>query len=44
MRKIAEEAAADPMILHDAPHNAPISRPDETAAARNPVLKYWDTL
>ena len=44
MRKIAEEAAADPMLLHDAPHNAPISRPDETAAARNPVLKYWDTL
>ena len=44
MRKIAEEAAADPMILHDAPHNAPISRPDETAAARNPILKYWDTL
>jgi len=44
MRKIAEEAAADPMILHDAPHNAPISRPDETAAARNPVLKFWDTL
>ena len=44
MRKIAEEAAEDPMILHDAPHCAPISRPDETAAARNPILKYWDTL
>ena len=40
MRKIAEEAAEDPMLLHDAPHNAPISRPDETAAARNPILKY----
>ena len=40
MRKIAEEAAEDPKILHDAPHNAPISRPDETAAARNPILKY----
>ncbi len=44
MRKIAAEAAEDPMILHEAPHNAPISRPDETAAARNPILKYWDTL
>ncbi len=40
MRKIAGEAAEDPMILHEAPHNAPISRPDETAAARNPVLRY----
>ena len=42
MRKIAAEAAEDPMILHDAPHNAPISRPDETGAARNPILKYQD--
>ena len=44
MRTIAREAAQDPMILHDAPHNTPISRPDETAAARNPILKYQDTL
>ena len=42
MRKIAAEAAEDPMILHNAPHNTPISRPDETQAARNPVLKYQD--
>jgi glycine dehydrogenase subunit 2 len=42
MHKIAEEAAADPDILHAAPHNAPISRPDETAAARNPILKWQD--
>ncbi len=44
MRKIAAEAAEDPNILHGAPHNTPISRPDETAAARNPILKYQDTL
>ena len=44
MRTIADEAARDPMILHDAPHNTPISRPDETTAARNPILKYQDTL
>ena len=44
MRTIADEAAQDPMILHDAPHNAPISRPDETTAARNPVLKYQNNL
>ena len=40
MRKIAAEAAADPELLHSAPHNTPISRPDETAAARNPILKF----
>ena len=44
MRKIAAEAAEDPMILRDAPHNTPIRRPDETAAARNPILKYQDSL
>ena len=44
MRRIAQEAAQDPEILHQAPHNAPISRPDETTAARNPILKFQDTL
>ena len=39
MHEIAREAAADPDILHAAPHAAPISRPDETTAARNPILK-----
>ena len=42
MRKIAAEAAQDPQILHDAPHCTPISRPDETTAARNPILKFQD--
>ncbi len=42
MRKIAAEAAEDPAILKAAPHNAPITRPDETTAARQPVLKYQD--
>ena len=42
MHKIAAEAAQDPDILHTAPHNAPISRPDETTAGRNPILKFWD--
>lgn len=40
MRTIADEAAADAEMLHSAPHNTPISRPDETTAARNPILKY----
>ena len=42
MRKIASEAAEDPQILKGAPHNTPVGRPDETQAARHPVLKYWD--
>lgn len=42
MHKIAEEAAQDPDILHGAPHCAPIGRPDETSAARRPILKYQD--
>ena len=44
MHTIAREAAQDPDILHLAPHNTPVSRPDETAAARNPVLKHQDSL
>ena len=40
MRVIAREAAEDPELLHTAPHNTPIGRPDETTAARQPVLKY----
>ena len=44
MRKIAAEAAEDPALLKAAPHNTPISRPDETRAARNPLLKYQDSL
>ena len=39
MRQIAAEAAEDPDILHNAPHNTPVRRPDETQAARNPILK-----
>ncbi len=40
MRKIAAEAAEDPQLLHTAPHNTPIGRPDETAAARQPILTF----
>ena len=42
MRKIAAEAAEDPEILRNAPHSTPVRRPDETQAARNPVLKFGD--
>ncbi len=34
---IVEEPAD---FLHEAPHNTPVSRPDEVLAARNPILKW----
>ncbi len=40
LRAIAEEAERDPGLLHSAPHNAPVGRLDEAAAARRPVL-HW---
>jgi len=40
MRKIAEEAKTSPELLHSAPHNTPVGRPDETRAARQPIVKY----
>jgi len=40
MEKIAEEAKTNPQLLKDAPHHTPVSRPDETLAARNPILKF----
>ena len=40
MLKIAQEAKDNPELLHDAPHNTPVGRLDEVAAARNPVLCY----
>jgi glycine dehydrogenase subunit 2 len=33
-------AAEDPATLHDAPLTTPVSRPDEVAAARTPVLRW----
>ncbi|MGQ9584086.1 MAG: aminomethyl-transferring glycine dehydrogenase subunit GcvPB [Anaerolineae bacterium] len=38
--KIAEEARTNPQVLHEAPHNAPVSRLDEVQAARNPILRW----
>jgi len=40
MLKIAKEAAEQPELLHDAPHNAPVARLDEVMAARCPILCY----
>jgi glycine dehydrogenase subunit 2 len=40
MKAVAEEAEQNPEILVQAPHNTRISRLDETAAARKPVLRW----
>ena len=42
MHRIAAEAAEDPDILHAAPHACPISRPDDTTAAKHPVINWAD--
>ncbi len=36
---IAHEAKTRPELLHTAPHNTPVSRPDELRAARQPILR-----
>ena len=40
MKRIREEAAGNPDLLHDAPTATPVSRLDETAAARRPDLSW----
>ena len=42
MHRIADEAAEDPDILHAAPHACPISRPDDTTAAKHPIINWTD--
>ena len=40
MRQIAREAEENPELIHDAPHDQPVGRLDETTAARKPVLRW----
>ena len=40
MLAIAREAETNPEIIHSAPHDSPLTRLDEAAAARNPVLRW----
>jgi glycine dehydrogenase subunit 2 len=40
MKDIAEEAEQHPEIILKAPHNTRVSRLDETAAARRPILRW----
>ena len=40
MRRIAEEAATSPEVLHEAPHGRPVRRLDEVRAAKRPVVRH----
>ncbi len=40
MIQIAREAEESPDILHEAPHTTPVTRLDETLAARNPDIRW----
>jgi glycine dehydrogenase subunit 2 len=40
MKSIAQEVEDDPQTVLDAPHSTRVSRLDETAAARKPVLRW----
>jgi glycine dehydrogenase subunit 2 len=40
MLQIAEEARTNPDLVHAAPHQTPVSRLDETTAARKPDLRW----
>lgn len=43
MRDIAREAAETPEVVKNAPHLTPVSKPDDTAAALNPVVTYFQS-
>ena len=44
MKKIAAEAAENPEIVKNAPHETPVRHPDDTAAALDPRLTFFDLL
>jgi glycine dehydrogenase subunit 2 len=40
MRQIAQEAAENPDLLHDAPHDCPVERLDEAGAVKRAIVRY----
>ena len=42
MRRIADEAVENSEMVKSAPHNTPISHPDDTEAALHPMVTYSD--
>ena len=43
-RAVYERGKTDPEYLKGSPHSTEIGRPDEVAAARNPILTYKEGL
>jgi len=44
MREIAREASETPDVVKNAPHNTPITHPDDTEAALHPIVKYKELI
>ncbi len=42
MRDIAREASETPDVVKTAPHNTPVSHPDDTEAALHPIVNYTE--
>lgn len=42
MREIAREASETPEVVKGAPHDCPVGRPDDTAAALNPIVSFHE--
>ena len=42
LAEIAATAAEDAEAIQGAPHTTPVSRPDDAAAARTPILRWGD--
>jgi len=40
MRQIDDEVDSAPELIHDAPHDLPVTRLDEATAARKPILRW----
>ena len=40
MHRIAREARETPDVVKEAPHDTPVSHPDDTQAALTPILTY----
>ena len=42
MLAIPLEAAKTPVVVKDAPHDTPVSHPDDTEAALHPITSWQD--
>jgi glycine dehydrogenase subunit 2 len=40
-KELYDKAYTDPDSMHNSPATTPVGRPDEVAAARNPILRFF---